>query len=87
MSYELKTAPKFERLFKKLPEDTQRRILSKAYYQLSDNPYQGKYLHGRLKGKLSFEVGDYRIVYEIRDNIVYLLGVGHRKKIYEMLAR
>jgi mRNA-degrading endonuclease RelE of RelBE toxin-antitoxin system len=38
-----------------------------------------------LKGKLSFEVGDYRIVYEIRDNIAYLLGVGHRKKIYERL--
>jgi mRNA-degrading endonuclease RelE of RelBE toxin-antitoxin system len=38
-----------------------------------------------LKGKLSFEVGDYRIVYEIRDNIAYLLGVGPRKNIYERL--
>ena len=68
MNHELRTTPKFEQLFKKLPEDTQGRVLSKLH-QLSDNPYQGKYLHGRLKGKLSFEVGDYRIVYEIRDNI------------------
>lgn len=84
MNHELRTTPKFERLFKKLPEDTQGRVLSKLH-QLSDNPYQGKCLHGRLKGKLSLEVGDYRIVYEIRDNIAYLLGVGHRKKIYERL--
>jgi mRNA-degrading endonuclease RelE of RelBE toxin-antitoxin system len=48
-----------------------------------DNPYQGKYLHGHLKGKLSFVVGDYRIIYVILDDKVYLLGVGHRKKIYE----
>jgi mRNA interferase RelE/StbE len=86
MSYELRTTSKFERLFKKLPEYVQRRILSKSH-QLSDNPYQGKYLHGPLKGKLSFDVGDYRIIYEIMDNTVYLLGVGHRKKIYERLEK
>ena len=86
MSYELKTTPKFERLFKKLPEETQRSILSRVR-QFSDNPFQGKSLHGLLKGKLSFKVGDYRIVYEVRENIVYLLAVGHRKKVYERLAR
>lgn len=84
MSYELRTTPKFERLFKKLPRAVQNMVTRKIS-RLSDDPYQGKVLHGRLKGKLSLVVGDYRVIYEIRDNIVHLLAVGHRKKIYERL--
>lgn len=86
MSYELRSTPKFERLFKKLPGEVQKMVTGKIS-GLGDEPYRGKALHGRLKGKLSLVVGDYRVVYEIRDNVVHLLAVGHRKKIYEKLER
>jgi mRNA interferase RelE/StbE len=82
MNYELRTTPKFERLFKKLPREVQNKVTG-MISGLSDEPYRGKVLHGRLKGKFSLTVGDYRVIYEIRDTIVYLLVVGHRKKIYE----
>lgn len=86
MSFEIRTTPKFERLFKKLPKNVQERI-GKKLLCLAEEPYQGKPLHGKLKGKFSLVVGDYRVVYEVRENAVYLLAVGHRKKIYERLEK
>ena len=86
MSFEIRTTPKFEKLFKKLPRDVQERVV-KRILNLAEEPYQGKPLHGKLKGKFSLVVGDYRVVYEVRENTVYLLAVGHRKKIYEKLEK
>ena len=86
MSFEIRTTPKFERLFKKLPRDVQERVV-KRILNLAEEPYQGKPLHGKLKGKFSLVVGDYRVIYEVRENTVYLLAVGHRKKIYEKLEK
>ncbi|MGC9445337.1 MAG: type II toxin-antitoxin system RelE family toxin [Candidatus Methanospirareceae archaeon] len=84
MSYELRTTPRFERLFKQLPREIQIQVTG-PISRLSDDPYRGKLLHGRLKGKLSLAIGDYRVVYEVKTNTVYLLAVGHRKKIYQRL--
>jgi len=86
MSLVVRNTPKFEKLFKKLPRDVQKRIAEKIT-GLSDIPYQGKPLHGKLKGKFSLIIGDYRIIYEVRENMVYLLAVGHRKKVYERLEK
>ena len=66
MSFEIRTTPKFERLFKKLPRDVQERVV-KRILNLAEEPYQGKPLRGKLKGKFSLVVGDYRVVYEVRD--------------------
>ena len=44
------------------------------------------YSHHRLKGRPEYRLraGDYRIIYEFdqRENILYLLTLGHRSKIY-----
>jgi len=82
----LKLKPLQKRLFKKLPRDVQERV-GRRILDLAEEPYQGKPLHGKLKGKFSLVVGDYRVVYEVRENTVYLLAVGHRKKIYEKLEK
>lgn len=66
MSFEIRTTPKFERLFKKLPRDVQERVV-KRILNLAEEPYQGKPLHGKLKGKFSLVVGDYRVIYEVRE--------------------
>lgn len=86
MNFEIRTTPKFEKLFKKLPKDVQERV-GKRILSLAEEPYQGKPLHGKLKGKFSLVIGDYRVVYEVRGNTVYLFAVGHRKKIYEKLEK
>ena len=51
---------------------------------LSDDPTQGKPLKLNLKGKWSFRVGMFRIIYSIehKNLIVYVLDIGHRRDIY-----
>ncbi|MHB8881097.1 MAG: type II toxin-antitoxin system RelE family toxin [Thermodesulfovibrionales bacterium] len=43
-------------------------------------------LRKTLKGYWKLRVGDYRIVFKIRDETVQVIGIGHRKSIYEKMA-
>jgi len=45
----------------------------------------GEPLRKTLKGYWKLRVGDYRIVFKIRENIVQIIGIGHRKDIYERM--
>ena len=51
---------------------------------LSHNPFQGKKLTGRFKGRYSYRVGSYRIIYRIEKEklIIVVLDFGHRRDIY-----
>ena len=40
-------------------------------------------LHGTFKGTYKLRVGDYRIVYILRNEIMVILSAGHRKEIYK----
>ncbi|MEN8219164.1 MAG: type II toxin-antitoxin system RelE/ParE family toxin [Pseudomonadota bacterium] len=69
MTYRVNIKPAAQRYIKKLPPSLQIRIIK------------------RLKGfenRYRIRVGDYRIIYEIHDNIllVVVLEVGHRSDIY-----
>ena len=54
---------------------------------LSVDPYQGKELTGPLRGKFSWRVGSYRIIYEIVEQQIQVnvIAIGHRDKIYEKI--
>lgn len=43
-------------------------------------------LRKTLKGFWKLRVGDYRIVFKIKDNVVQVIGIGHRADIYENMA-
>ncbi len=43
----------------------------------------GKPLRYSLKGHRRLRVGDYRIVYNIDNNIVTIMAIKHRKEIYK----
>ncbi|MFC1643706.1 type II toxin-antitoxin system RelE/ParE family toxin [Candidatus Omnitrophota bacterium] len=51
-----------------------------ALLSLSKDPTQGKPLRLSLKGKWSYKVGVYRVLYTIEQNIltVYVLDIGYR---------
>lgn len=49
---------------------------------LSSNPFKGKVLHGDKKGCHRLRIGDYRIIYEVAGNEIWILKIGHRKDIY-----
>ncbi len=55
--YSIVQTPKFERNFRKLRSELQRRI-SEQILALEDQPLSGKPLHGQLKGLFSFRVGE-----------------------------
>ena len=51
---------------------------------LKENPHLGKPLGRELMGRYSYRINVYRIVYKIStdDNLVTIITVGHRSKVY-----
>jgi addiction module RelE/StbE family toxin len=52
--------------------------------RLMTNPISfGKPLRYSLKGFRRLRVGDYRITYEVKNNIVIIVAIKHRKDVYD----
>ena len=56
-----------------------------AIYALADNPRPFGYKKLRGRNGYRIRVSDYRIIYELFDNILLIdvINLGHRKEIYE----
>ena len=39
-------------------------------------------LHGEWKGFFRFRIGDYRVLYSVRANVIRIAVVGHRRDVY-----
>ncbi len=88
MTYVLKITPAAERDLDSLDRAVGDRItrwLLKNIDGCSDPRRTGKALTGNKAGLWRYRVGDYRIVVEIRDDVLVVLavGVGHRSSIYK----
>ena len=79
--YRIVHTPGFERNFRKLSSESQRRVAEKIVL-LETDPAAGKPLHGELKGLSSLRVGRYRVVYETQDEKIILHVVAHRRAAY-----
>lgn len=79
--YKIRFTPRFIRKFKILKRHTQIRILREIKL-LEDNPYLGKPLRGTWSGVYSLRIGNYRVLYQVSEDKVFLLTVGHRKAVY-----
>ena len=75
---------KFDKTFSRLDKDIQKQIVERLI-DLSKNPKTSKPLKGKFKGLRSLRAGKYRILYEIRENLllIVVIAIGHRKKVYE----
>ncbi|MFQ5452440.1 MAG: type II toxin-antitoxin system RelE/ParE family toxin [Candidatus Paceibacterota bacterium] len=69
----------------KLPKDIQKRIIKKLdYYCKQDNPlYYADFLTDYRIGQFRFRVGEYRVVFDVYNENIVILVVGHRKEIYK----
>ncbi len=60
-------------------------VIKTAIAKLADNPRP--YGYKKLKGEEAYRirVGDYRVIYEIDDNVILVtvVSVGHRKDVYK----
>jgi mRNA interferase RelE/StbE len=88
MAYRLLYLPGVEKDIQALPGRVIERVRH-GLERLAENPRLGKPLHGELVPFWSYWVGDYRAVYEIRDEelIVLVVMLGHRREIYERARR
>ena len=81
MPYEIRFHPEVRKLLARLDAATHRRMLE-AIDTLTENPYRGKKLQGVDVGQWRLRVGDYRIRYDIAEDVVFILRIGHRREIY-----
>lgn len=84
MAYAVEFSPGAEREFRKLDRETQRRLRPRIDALASEpRPAGAKRLQGR-ENLWRIRAGDYRIVYEVRDQILVVLVVriAHRREVY-----
>lgn len=85
MTYRVEVAPAALRQLRKLDPSARRRVQA-AIELLADQPRPGgaKKLVGG-EGEWRVRTGDYRIVYEVHDNVLVVLvvAVGHRRDIHD----
>ena len=84
MRYRVEFAPPAQRQIRKLPRETQKRVLQRiADLGMDPRPVGVKKLVDE-ENLYRVRLGDYRIVYQIRDRelVVLIVKVGHRREIY-----
>lgn len=83
--YEIIITKKAQRALHKLPSDIANLIIKKIKF-LAEDPYAENNNVKRLKGHDAYRlrVGDYRVIYELEDNIlvIQIVDIGHRKEVY-----
>lgn len=85
--YEVLISHEAEKYYKKQDTDTRRR-LNKCIDNLSIEPLSGQHikrLHGELEGKYRYEMGNFRIVYEvnIKSRTVEVKSIRGRGDVYK----
>jgi len=70
---------------KKIDKSAQIKILEVIENKIAINPYDGKKLVGNLSSFYRYRVGDYRIIYQIFDDIIEIeiIKISHRKDVYK----
>ena len=76
-----------QKFFEVSPASLQKK-LDRCFEQLKINPRYHpniKPLKGEYSGYYRYRVGDYRVVYEINDNLILvtIILIAHRSKVYE----
>ena len=88
MKYKVILSEKARKALKKPDKQTSSLIIGWIEKNLEgcENPrIHGKGLVSNRSGQWRYRIGDYRLICEIQDKkiIIYVLEVGHRKRIYD----
>lgn len=83
--YRIVFAPTAERQFMRLTKIVRLRV-AQAIAKLAADPHLGKRLKGELRDYWSYRVGDYRVVYFIRQRLIQveIIRVAHRREAYRL---
>lgn len=80
--FNIEWTPKSIKDIEKMEPSLLSRIFKKIE-ELKEDPFSKDIK--RLKGQTSFRlrVGDYRVIFDINQDTIFILKVGHRKNIYD----
>jgi mRNA interferase RelE/StbE len=83
MSYSVRIKRSAARELARIPEAERRRIV-RAIDDLRERPLGGSVLKGELLGLRRVRVGNYRVVYEVLDEVLVVLvvRVAHHREVY-----
>ena len=83
MSFDIVLSAESEEFIRKCDKEVRNRIL-KTLRKLEDEPEKGKPLTSILTGMWSLRIGDYRAIYQIKNNelIILVVKIGNRKNVY-----
>jgi mRNA interferase RelE/StbE len=66
---------------------TLKRKTRASFKTILADPSSGKALKGELAGLRSFRVGTFRVIYRMTRNVVEIVAIGPRERIYEETYR
>lgn len=71
--------------FKNLPRSIQKRIVEKMrFYAKQKDPLKfSKPLIDYREGEYRFRIGEYRLIFDVKNNTIYILKIDKRDKIYD----
>ena len=83
MSYSIRIKESAAKELKRVAKPHRARIVA-AIDRLAETPHLGAALKGNLRGPRRLRTGDYRVVYEVRDDdlVVLVVRVAHRRDAY-----
>jgi len=87
--YEVRYHPEVKAVDIPLLNATLKKRIRKAIEErLTTAPHQyGEPLRKSLKGYWKLRVGDYRVVFKVVENEVWVFGIINRKDVYEMILK
>jgi mRNA interferase RelE/StbE len=82
---EITFAPKAKRQLAKLPRGTQKRIAEKMrFYAKQENPLRfAEHLTDHKEGDFRFRIGDCRIAFDVKKDVIHVLKIKRRSKAYK----
>lgn len=82
--YKVSIPPTVKRKLNKISKLSYKKAISEAIDELRTNPRVGKPLQLELYGRYSYRIGEYRLIYRIKekDKLVEVIRFGHRTTVY-----
>ena len=89
MAYKLKYHPDVKRSDLPKIDAKNRRVIKRTIEnRLTTQPEAyGKPLRRTLKGYWKLRIGDYRVVFKISSDSIFIFGIIHRKKVYRLIKK
>ena len=87
MSFSIRIKGSAAKELRRVAKPERQRIVE-AIDRLAENPFSGNSLKGELRGLRRIRAGDYRVVYEVQNDVLVVLvvGVAHRRDVYRRRA-